>query len=138
MKKWVSAAIFLLVALSCCAVTFWIIPRSYQQLFPQLDSYPDTTLVFQKYQPQMALQHCRISMIQQQRLLTTETRDVIWSRLPKEWSDGTARYSSYFDQTHYLKELAGVMRIRSWIHYDSAISYEVPVYITNSVVFEFC
>ena len=138
MKKWVWVIPLLAVTLLLCGATIWFIPNSYRQLFPQLDTYPDTYTVMQKVRPQMALQKCRVSLIHQQRLLTTETRNTIWSRLPKEWADGKASYSSYNDQTHYLRNIADIWIIRSWIHYDSAISYETPVYITNSVVIQFC
>lgn len=135
-KRVLSGAILLTILLCVCA-TLGAIPFTYQQLFPQLEDYPDTQLQFQKARPQLAYAACRLSLIHEQKLVTTQPREVIWSRLPPSWSDGTGLYSSYSDQTHYLKDVSG-WRMRSWIHYDSAVSRPTPIYITNSIVLTYC
>lgn len=86
----------------------------------------------------MSLADCRASLVHQQRLITSETRSILWTRLPSYWSNDNGVFVSYFDQIRYESDVTDNLRIRSWIHYDSAATNETPVFVGNSMTFKFC
>lgn len=138
MMKKLGLILILFLILACCITTSIIPYISFDQLFPKLEMYVDTYRVQQTFQPQINVRACRFSLIQHEKLITTQSRDTVWSRLPEEWGDGSGLFSSFGDQSHYYKDINDTWRIRSWIFYDSAATYETPVHLTNSLVFEFC